>query len=360
MKITITDIAKLAGVSRGTVDRVLNDRGKVAPEKAALIRKIADDHGYVKNVYASNLAQKVIVRVAVVLPESMTDEFWAQTRKGIERTKRFILSYGIEMSYHDFDLSDHKSFSTSLDLAIAERPDAILVAPIFRKEFLHYVQIARQNEIPFVCINSEINDDDILCYIGQHSYNCGQLAGRLFHMSIGMKKSLAVVTLGHSFSNAAHIEEKIKGLEDYNDQNGCQYEIVQMQLEHYEHAHDIDAFVKKELEGRDQLDAIFITNSRTAHLLNANAWIKNEAERLMIIGFDLVSQNIELLQSGHIDILLNQSPERQAYMGMINIFNHFVHRKSIPAKQYIPVDVVFKENYKLYQTPEFDDLELMI
>ena len=38
---TIKEIAALAGVSRGTVDRVLNDRGAVNPETADKIRKIA-------------------------------------------------------------------------------------------------------------------------------------------------------------------------------------------------------------------------------------------------------------------------------------------------------------------------------
>ena len=37
---TIKEIAALAGVSRGTVDRVLNDRGAVNPETAEKIRKI--------------------------------------------------------------------------------------------------------------------------------------------------------------------------------------------------------------------------------------------------------------------------------------------------------------------------------
>ena len=40
---TIKEIAALARVSRGTVDRVLNDRGAVNPETAEKIRKIAKE-----------------------------------------------------------------------------------------------------------------------------------------------------------------------------------------------------------------------------------------------------------------------------------------------------------------------------
>lgn len=43
MSITITQIAKLAGVSRGTVDRVIHQRGRVAPEVEKRIRDIMDE-----------------------------------------------------------------------------------------------------------------------------------------------------------------------------------------------------------------------------------------------------------------------------------------------------------------------------
>ncbi len=41
MAVTIQQIAEAAGVSRGTVDRVLHNRGRVRPDIAAQVRKIA-------------------------------------------------------------------------------------------------------------------------------------------------------------------------------------------------------------------------------------------------------------------------------------------------------------------------------
>ena len=50
MAVTIKQIAEMCGVSRGTVDRVLNNRGKVKKETEQMIRKIAEDLGYVPNM----------------------------------------------------------------------------------------------------------------------------------------------------------------------------------------------------------------------------------------------------------------------------------------------------------------------
>lgn len=65
---TIKEIAALAGVSRGTVDRVLNDRGAVNPETAEKIRKIAKELDYKPNRAGLVLAaQKKRLKLGVIL-----------------------------------------------------------------------------------------------------------------------------------------------------------------------------------------------------------------------------------------------------------------------------------------------------
>lgn len=56
MSITITQIAKFAGVSRGTVDRVIHQRGRVAPEVEKRIRDIMDENDYHPNMLGRDLA----------------------------------------------------------------------------------------------------------------------------------------------------------------------------------------------------------------------------------------------------------------------------------------------------------------
>ena len=56
--LTMKDIAQLAGVSRGTVDRVLNNRGAVSPETAERIRSIMRAVNYTPNLAGKTLAIK--------------------------------------------------------------------------------------------------------------------------------------------------------------------------------------------------------------------------------------------------------------------------------------------------------------
>ncbi len=360
MKITIKDIAKLAGVSRGTVDRALNDRGKIDPEKKRKILEIAEQNGYVKNIFASNLAHNTAIPVVIVLPNPKSDPFWQAPRLGIKKTINLAKSYGITIKSYDFDLFDKQSFCSSLDRAINDKPKAILTAPVYYKEFRRYLQIAQQNSIPFVCINSEIKDPDILCYIGQNSYQCGQLAGKLFDLTIGSKKKIAVITLGHDLKNAIHIEEKIKGLHDFNQENNCQSQILNFQIKEFDDVDNLTRFAHQILSEHSDIEGMFFTNSRAYRLINDVPEFKKFVNQITVIGFDLISQNIELLKSNSIDFLLNQDPARQGYLGMINILNYFVYNKHIETKQYLPVDVVVKENYENYLTELNNELEMAL
>ncbi|MFT5641401.1 MAG: LacI family transcriptional regulator, partial [Cyclobacteriaceae bacterium] len=73
-KITIKQIAEKAGVSVGTVDRVLHNRGEVAKETREKVLKIAKEGNYSTNVFARSLKLNQSLRIAVILPDD--NEYW--------------------------------------------------------------------------------------------------------------------------------------------------------------------------------------------------------------------------------------------------------------------------------------------
>ena len=81
MSVTVKQIAELAGVSRGTVDRALNGRGNVRPEIEKKILEIAREMGYTPNragkalaYQRKNLSFGIIIALAIAIhniPEGM-------------------------------------------------------------------------------------------------------------------------------------------------------------------------------------------------------------------------------------------------------------------------------------------------
>ncbi len=196
--------------------------------------------------------------------------------------------------------------------------------------------------------------------MGQNSYQCGMLAGRLFDLSNPVKKTIVVLTLGHKVSNAIHIEKKVEGLSDFNKQNDSTFDIKYVAVEDFTNPEIIRSTTESIIEDIDNLHGIFFTNSRSHKFLNDNQLFAKHSKDIVIVGFDLLEENIEYLKKGDINFLLNQNPLKQGYLGVMNLFNYFVYNKEIPLKRYLPVDVVVAENYPEYLNQKHVSLELVI
>jgi DNA-binding LacI/PurR family transcriptional regulator len=101
MPITITDVAKLAGVSKGTVSKVLNDAPGVRAQTRERILKVIEDLNYEPNASAQSLAAKRTDSVGVIFPHTggytMSSAFWpilltSITDKAAARNLTVVLS----------------------------------------------------------------------------------------------------------------------------------------------------------------------------------------------------------------------------------------------------------------------------
>ena len=82
--IRILDIAEKVGVSIGTVDRVLHDRGEVSVETKEKILQIIKEYNYRPNILASSLASKKVITLASLTPWFPDKTvFWSKPQEGI-------------------------------------------------------------------------------------------------------------------------------------------------------------------------------------------------------------------------------------------------------------------------------------
>jgi len=76
MSVSIKDIARLAGVTVGTVSRALNGYSDISEKTKAQILKIVADTGYTPNINARTLSSKVIVILRCFFPELPRKKQW--------------------------------------------------------------------------------------------------------------------------------------------------------------------------------------------------------------------------------------------------------------------------------------------
>ncbi|HCZ06279.1 MAG: LacI family transcriptional regulator [Thermotogota bacterium] len=83
MKPSIKDVARLAGVSLGTVSKVLNNNPTVKPENRMKVLRAIAQLGYRPNPFARSLASNKTYMVSIFLP-IMSSEFYAYLFEGID------------------------------------------------------------------------------------------------------------------------------------------------------------------------------------------------------------------------------------------------------------------------------------
>ena len=105
-KIRIKDIARLAGVSAGTVDRVLHNRGEVSVRTREKIETVLKELDYRPNLYASALASKRHYKVAAVLPKAGGYDYWIEVLRGVDLAAKEYANLNIDVEQILFDQYD--------------------------------------------------------------------------------------------------------------------------------------------------------------------------------------------------------------------------------------------------------------
>src|SRR5690606_26163362 len=107
--------------------------------------------------------------------------------------------------------------------------DGILVAPSFIEESIAFVEKCRQRNIPYVFINSDIPDQESLCYIGPDLFHSGYLGARLTSYGAGAGKIL-VVNISKEMDNHHHLLRKEEGFRAWFGDHGKPNEILKIDI----------------------------------------------------------------------------------------------------------------------------------
>jgi len=135
LRIRIKDIADRAGVSAGTVDRVLHNRGEVASKTREKVMGILEEMNYEPDILASSLASRSPLRVAVLIPFHTPENwFWREPLIGINDACAELNHFRIEVREYLYDQFDKKEFRQKADEVLASVPDAVIAAPVFSQE----------------------------------------------------------------------------------------------------------------------------------------------------------------------------------------------------------------------------------
>ncbi len=342
-RVSIKEIAERAGVSIGTVDRVIHNRGRVSEATKEKVLRICRELNYEPNLLAQQLASDKTYVLAVFIPRPRRDNaYWTLPLKGIRKAAEELAGYRITLREFYFDIHDEESFRQgSLDMLVAQ-PDGVILAPVFHREAEDLVRKLDMKKVPYVFIDSVMEGTNYLSYFAQDPYRSGYLAGRLIWFHLKKHSEVVVVNFTSDLENHLHFKKREEGLRAFLADQSFRGSIRSLNigprdellLSHtlYEHLHH-------------RTRGLFVTSS--AHKV-ARSIRKIRREKLMFVGYDLTPDNVHYLNQGIIDVLLCQKPVAQGYGAMRALFDHLVRKKEIKREHPMPIEIIVKENYNDY------------
>lgn len=346
-KYTIKDIARMAGVSKGTVDRVIHNRGKVSQKAFNTVSELLKEIDYQPNPIARNLKNNKVYNICVLLPDPEKDRYWAACSDGVDEALQEFMHFGISVEKVFYNPFDKRSFKKQSDEVLKQKIDGILLAPLFQKESLSFIKDCEEANISYYLFNSDLEEVETQGFVGQDLYLSGRVGAKLIHSSLKKSAKVAIVHIDEIFKNATHMQEKERGFRDYfNELEDVDFDVSTYKLKH-RNPDNLKKTVKYFIDTHPDISGVFVTNSKI-FLLAALLQERSRGDRC-IVGYDLLPENVQYLKSGIVDFLINQNPKRQAYLGLVFLIEHFLFNKDIPKKRFLPIGIVNSENVVSYQ-----------
>ena len=341
----IKEIAKLANVSIGTVDRVLHNRTGVSAKTRKKIQQIIKETGYTKNIMASRLklAARKKIKIAILIPEIKNElSYWKLPQKGIKKAIKELKEQGISIQYFYFNFRHPQSFSEPCTTILSEDFDGIITVPFLEKESNELLAQANKAKIPVVFLDTERPLAHSANFIRQSSVKAGMVAGRLLSSLVGDKGQYFVVNILNADGIQINNQQRESGFRAFFTKNFKNKEIAIHTINHpLENDFEITEELKQ-LFSNKKTKGIFVTNARS--FLIPQILKANNISDIFIVGFDLNKKNSAYLKTGEISFLINQKPEYQGYIAIKSLYKYLTEKDASELNIDIPVEIIVKEN----------------
>lgn len=338
MSVTIKDIAKIAGVSRATVDKVLHDRPGVRKETRKKVQQVIDDLEYRPNIAAKALKlqqKKITIGVVLLKLDSLPEKL-----AGINAELNKYKDFGLETKVYIVDYPNIQAQVSALEDCRKLNLSGVIVNPLNTVEIKKSIQKLTDDGIPVITVNSDIIKSSRKCFIGQDMMQAGKTAGRIMGRFLSGKGKVAAITGSKQYLTD---EYRLKGFSKILKQEYPDIDICKV-IETRENPTLTYKETAKLLNETPDLDGIFVTSGAVTGVGQAIKTL-GFSNKLTVISFDLYDEIIEFVKDGIIDCTIGQDLFRQGQQPIQIFFEHFYYNKPFPTGTlHTAIDIKIKEN----------------
>ncbi len=335
---TIREIAELAGVSRGTVDRVLNNRGCVNPATAALVRDIARQLDYKPNRAGIALAaQRRNLKLGVLLFDT-GNPFFDDVWKGVHAKSEELAGYNCTVLTRRVGFCADAQAQTIAELESCHI-DGLVLSPFNDNKIARQIDRLSQNSIPVITTNTDIHHSARMAFVGSDFYRCGQTAAGLMRLLTQGETHVGIVT---GSSQVLCHTGRIQGFCDTVQARYPHIRIVETiensddEFESYDKTLDL-------LSRHPEIDALYFTAGGVYG--GCRAVLAAKRTDIRILAYDQTPNTRSLIEQDVIAATICQQPFLQGSRPLQLLFDYLTTgQKPEQEYYYTAVDIRIREN----------------
>lgn len=335
---TVNDIAREAGVSLATVDRVLNARPGVRVKTITAVNDAIARLGYVRDMAAANLARSRSYRMAVFLPDG-DSQFVQTVADALEDAAHLAAASRTEMMLMRYPAEDTHALAAMLagleDGGIAGIALMAPETPVLRDA----VRALRARSVPVVALASDLPNAGCDHFIGIDSRAAGRTAGVLMGRFLGQGPR-RVAVLAESMLLRDAIERR-RGFDEVLLADFPQVEALPTLETHG--ATDALRRGLAELFRAGDVDGIYLLGSGH-RALTAALDAMGLLGKVVVIGHELTRHSRMALESGHIHAVIAQNPGHLARSTLRVLRAKADNQPIDEGQEQLRIDIVIREN----------------
>lgn len=341
MAVTIQQIADKTGVSRGTVDRALNNRGRINPEVADMVKRTAEEMGYVHKARKRQKNPGGKRKIGIVTQLSGSS-FMLEVKRGILTGKKELEDLGIEVLVKENASVHEDEQLRAIDELVKEGIQGLALMPVDSEAIREKLNwLTNEKKIPVVTFNSDIVGTKRCCFVGMDNKLSGQTAAGLFGMMTrGVGKILVITGYFSSMLNNSRVDgfvEEIKKISPKLEIAGVQGS--------FNNTEEVRKIIENAMMSISGINGIFVVSGGQEGIVEA---FKNLGvdQRPYVVIYDQTKKNEKLLKENVADFLIDQNGFEQGYRPQ-RILADLLLNENQPEKEFFYTGIDIKTKYNL-------------
>lgn len=335
---TTKDLAKEAGVSRATVDRVLNGREGVKQKTVDRVNAAIERIGFVRNIQAANLAKSRQYRFIFALPQS-GDEFLGEIMRHIEEAGSTFAEDLVVCDVIHIDENDPHSISGFLATLDSETTSGVAImapeSPQVR-DAIFRLQERGVAALPFISDQTTTEEH----WVGMNNHSAGataaNLIGRFSKASTG-----SIMIISESMQSRDSLERRLGFDAEINEHFPGLRALPS--LETYGNSERASDIISSTVKNNPDLIGLYVMSSEARPPLSVLYELK-DTDPLIKIAHERTPFTEAELRAGRLDGIIAQNPGHLVRSAVRKLKANVDGRKAKGSQEKIRVDVILRTN----------------